>query len=219
MKGVTTVNDVTFNSGSYGYVDSGGMATGTVINGGIAEFAGGTNQGQSVTFTANGELKLDSPNHFADTLMGFKAGDGIDFVNIGITDATLGSGNLMTVTETGGTRSTLQFAAKQTFSKNAFYFTPDGKGGSQLAVTAALKATYNATSGRLLLSGVGLPSHGYGVTHFNVKGNGGVAYTLTVGSSVLASSASNTMAIQLSTADHLAVDKALNNNGGQAHMV
>jgi len=78
---------------------------------------------------------------------------------------------------------------------------------------------YNAANGQLTLTGVNLTSTaaGYQVSDFSIKGDGGSSYTLTSGSAISGTPTANTAAIQLSTADQLAVDGLLNKAGAIAN--
>ena len=82
------------------------------------------------------------------------------------------------------------------------------------------ETAYNAATGVLTLTGSNLTtaSGDYTVTDLTLKGDGGVAYTLTSGSSVVSGTPSATgVSIQLSTADQLAIDGLLNQDGASAN--
>jgi len=79
--------------------------------------------------------------------------------------------------------------------------------------------SYNAASGQLSLIGSNLTSSAgaYLVTDFSLKGDGGVSYTLTSGSTVTGTPTATGVTIQLSAADQLAIDGLLNKAGTQAN--
>lgn len=80
-------------------------------------------------------------------------------------------------------------------------------------------ASYNAANGILQLTGVNLTLNtaDYNVTTLSLKGDGGGSYTLSNGSILSGTPTSTTVSIQLSTADQLAIDGLLNQNGTQAN--
>jgi len=75
--------------------------------------------------------------------------------------------------------------------------------------------SYNAATGILTLSGGNFTASAsdYHLSNLTLTGDAGSKYTLTAGSTVVATLTSNSVAIQLSTADQLAVDGLLNKNG------
>ena len=79
--------------------------------------------------------------------------------------------------------------------------------------------SYNASNGVLTLTGnhISTNTAAFTPTDLTLTGDGGVSYTLTSGSVVVAGSATTTSVnLQLSSIDQLAINGLLNNNGNQA---
>jgi len=215
-------------SGGLETVNSGGILSAGIINGGMIEFNAAADSHQSVIFVGSGgELKLDQPNAFQAVISGFNSGDIIDLSKISVNSFSLSKTNLLTVNETKSGSLSLQLAANQTFNGNDFFVSSDGSGGSYLqlfssAVPTVSSVAYNASSGILSLSGSHFSTgngNGNGVLNvadFSLSGDGGNSYTLTNGSKITGAANTNSVNIQLSAADQLAVDALLNKNGMQA---
>lgn len=95
----------------------------------------------SLTATFNGvggDLKLGDAASFAATIAGFAAGDTIDLLGQAATSATLQTGNQLVVKNGGQTVTILQLTGD--YSGSAFAVASDGRGGSNITVTAGLLA-------------------------------------------------------------------------------
>ena len=83
--------------------------------------------GQTVAFAGAGSLTLANPAAVAGTIFGFGAGDTIALAGVsGVSSATLGAGNVLTVTAASGGPVTLQFDPTQSFSGTNFHSTASG---------------------------------------------------------------------------------------------
>jgi hypothetical protein len=103
--------------------------------GGLAEFTGAVDAGQSFLFTdTTGTLRLDQPAGFAATISAFQTGDVIDLAHQRATALSFRNG-VLRLTDAGTTVATLALAGDYTTSE--FALSGDGAGGTRVTVTAA----------------------------------------------------------------------------------
>jgi Ca2+-binding RTX toxin-like protein len=92
-----------------------------------------------VTISAGATLRLEqsalSAGLFANTIDGFTNSSTVDLAGIGLaTGATLGAGNLLTISGGAVDPITLQFDPTQSFAGEAFILTDDGAGGTDVTL-------------------------------------------------------------------------------------
>lgn len=108
-----------------------------IENGATVELTSGMAGSGSLDFAGSGGLLLVSGTTMpANTLTGFAPGDTIDLRNVAggaAGSATLGAGNLLTVTE-GGQSYQLQMDPAQNFAAASFVLTGDSAGGTDIQV-------------------------------------------------------------------------------------
>jgi fibronectin-binding autotransporter adhesin len=124
------------------------FAGGSDINAGTLDIAaaGAVGTGQ-INFNAGAQtLALESAafsaGNFANILTGFAAEDTIDLVGISASSASLGGGNVLSITTTGGTR-TVHLDAAQSFAELMFQTSSDGAGGTLLKLVSIPSAQVN----------------------------------------------------------------------------
>jgi FG-GAP-like repeat len=112
-----------------------GFGTLEIDSGSVLRLSAGASAGTVVTFTGSGgALYLGAPASFAAAISGFAQGDTIDLAGIAATTATY-SGGYLTVADNGTQVASL--ALEGDFSSSEFTVSPDGAGGSDIAVTHA----------------------------------------------------------------------------------
>ena len=104
--------------------------TGTIDPGATAEISADASVAdvvQDFDFSGtSGTLKLDDPGTFAGTVYSFQPGDTIDLAGFSTAaGATLGTNNVLTLTESGGQTITLDLDPAQDFSNESFLIAPD----------------------------------------------------------------------------------------------
>jgi len=222
--GITT-NSIVYNGGSE-VISSGGQDNVTtvssggseiILNGGIAHNTTVTSGGSEVIYSG-GELMISAGSNPSNGLI-LNGGAIIDLIGIAATAATVNSANQLVVTSGNTVVDTLGLLGNN--SNDQFITQSDGNGGTDILVkslTSVSTAGYNAATGQLSLTGSNLTTTAasFQINDFSLKGDGGASYTLSSGSSVLGTPTTTNVLIQLSTADQLAVDGLLNNNGTKA---
>ncbi len=134
-----------------------------------------------------------------------------------------------TITLTNADKATLNQVAVSnatllTLSANSLWDSDNGAAINGQAVTVnGLKpvlsqADYDAATGIMTLSGSNFSSvsANYKINDFHIKGDGAANYILSLDSYINSAISSNSIAIQLSVTDQLAVDGLLNQNGAKA---
>ncbi len=109
----------------------------------------------NVVFTGpDGVLKLDAPQSFTGSVVGFSTGDTIDLSGIAANSVSLSSGNQLTVTNSGATVATVHLVGD--FSPAAFQVQADGSGGT--AITVGLPAAAPVSVATALSTPAGVPA-------------------------------------------------------------
>ncbi len=123
-----------------------GFSQVTLDAGGAWSLGGTVAAAQTLAFAgANATLTLANPDSVAGTIAGFAATDTIDLAGItDVTSATLGVGNLLTVTQSAGPNLTLQFDPAQSFTGTNFGFSVSG-GSTALVVPCFARGTHIRT--------------------------------------------------------------------------
>jgi autotransporter-associated beta strand protein len=104
----------------------------------------------AITFDAGAqtlqlELTAFTGGHFANVVDGFSSEDSIDLAgNNGATSATLGAGNLLTVSGGSGGTVTIQFDPGQSFAGDAFRLASDTHGGTTVTVEHDLAPVFSS---------------------------------------------------------------------------
>jgi hypothetical protein len=118
--------------------------TGQVMieNGSALAIDGDVSAGQTVTFeSASGKLALGSAAGFAGTIAGFAAGDVIRLINTKATGVIYNAAqDTLTIKNNGALVATLQLAGD--YTGDTFHLAADGKGGTNLTVTAPSSALH-----------------------------------------------------------------------------
>ncbi len=124
------------------YVDFQQMA---VEDGASWSVAGYFEAAQTIDFAGAGVLTLTNPSLMAGVVDGFSAHDTIVLAGVtGVTSATLGVTNLLTVERSSGPALTFQFDKAQTFSGTNFNFAANG-GATNLTAPCFASGTHIAT--------------------------------------------------------------------------
>jgi len=203
----------------------GGSASGTVVMSGghlgIGNYYSFASTATDTTIQNGGELVIQSSDSVISGLV-LSAGALIDFDRITVTSAAVNGADQLLITSGGTVLESLGLSGH--YSNSSFTLQTDGFGGTLLTVNAPVlpsltTVNYNATSGQLTLIGRGLTSNatGYVVTDLSLKGDGGVSYALSSGSTIIGTPSAVEVTIQLSSADQLAVDGLLNKTGTTAN--
>jgi autotransporter-associated beta strand protein len=141
------------------------IGTGTTILTGHNTYSGGTEIASgtldvvasdgagtgTITFEAGAQiLRIEntalSGDHFANTIDGFSNQSTIDLAGIGLaTSATLGAGNVLTISGGAGGPITLQLDPGQDFADEAFSVTSDGAGGTNVTLAQVISGSGDGT--------------------------------------------------------------------------
>jgi Mg-chelatase subunit ChlD len=84
---------------------------------------------------SNATVRIGDPADFVGTISNFVQGDTIDLAGIGTASAaTLGAGNVLSVTKSDGTTLNINLDAGTDYSGKTFKATPDGNGGTNITL-------------------------------------------------------------------------------------
>ena len=205
---VLTLDPATSVASSFGGVISDGAGPGSVvINGagtvtltGANTYTGGTtlsagtlelgNAGAAgtgaITFGAGATatLELDSGIAITNTVAGFAAGDTIDLAGLAFSasgGATLGAGNVLSITE-GGTTEQIQLATGTSYAGDGFKVVSDGHGGVDVTLTTAPTLAVNGSADTV--NAAGESSVAFAVTGLATGDAGTVTFTDSLGDTV-----------------------------------
>ena len=171
-----------------------GTATVTIAGGGLADLVGTTTQtlNLNATFSGNGTLELDNPQHYGGTITGFGAGDTIDLTDLGYSSnetAVWNNANKTLTISNGTSTETLAFAGS--YDQNSFALTADANGKTAVVASPAqasvsgLNGAGNAVEGDALTATL-TDAQASGITYqwlddgVAISGATGSSYTPTV---------------------------------------
>jgi autotransporter-associated beta strand protein len=160
---------------------------GTTLQAGTLELGNNAAEGTGAITFASGDtatLKLDSGIAITNTVAGFASGDTIDLAGLGWSasgGATLGPGNLLTVSE-GGKTEAIQLATGTSYAGNVFHLGSDGNGGVDVTLTAAPTLTVNNGNG--YVNAAGESSVAFAVAGLVTGDTGTVTFTDSLGNTV-----------------------------------
>ncbi len=119
-----------------------GTGAGEIENNATLSFGANVSAGQTLTFEgAAGTLTLGNAGGFAGTIAGFAPGNAIDMINTKATAIAYHAGtDMLTVKNKGAVIATLQLSG--TYTGDTFGLVSDGKGGTEITVTAAIPAVH-----------------------------------------------------------------------------
>ena len=123
----------------------GGTADITITDGGVAEFAGISAQGQPQTlmlnasFSGSGTLQLEDSQHYGGTVSGFVAGDTIDLTDLAYSanETDVWHGDTLTITS-GSQSASITFSGS--YGQNSFALTSDIHGDTEVVLSPAQAA-------------------------------------------------------------------------------
>ena len=138
-----------------------GTASVTITDGGLADFAGISAQGQPQTlmlhasFSGSGTLQLDDSQHYGGTVSGFVAGATIDLTDLAYSanETDVWNGNTLTITS--GTQSA-SITFSRSYGQNSFALTSDANHNTEVVSSPAqaslgpLDSADNAVQGTAL---------------------------------------------------------------------
>jgi autotransporter passenger strand-loop-strand repeat protein len=157
------VSGTTISAGASEVVASGGTTSNTTIDGGTLVLSAGAVASGSITFgTAGGELQTFGKTMPKATISGLAAGDTIDLADVKFKaggSATVGAGNVATITE-GGHSYALKLDPKKSFVGLGFVLAADGASGTvidlvqqPLSGSASVSAGQTATAVQVVSGG------------------------------------------------------------------
>jgi hypothetical protein len=119
-----------------------GTGAAEIENNATLSFGANVAAGQTVTFEgAKGTLALGNAGGFAGTIAGFAPGNAIDLINTTASAVTYNAGaDTLTVKNKGTVIATLQLSGS--YTGDTFGLAPDGKGGTEITVSAATPAVH-----------------------------------------------------------------------------